>query len=153
MPIMNGIDLTKRIRNNSSSAKILLITGFFDDKYLNGDEFKTACISKVLHKPVKIKELLKYVHELCYSNVTTQWYKQFPISLAKLTHISILQLLVLNHSNKQTNINNAKDSAFSSTTSSRKVNWKRIVALHPLVRYRNFDCEREGNWSGIVTIN
>lgn len=72
MPILNGIDLAKRIRNNSSSAKILLITGFFDDEYLNGDDFKTARISKVLHKPVKLKELLRYVHELCYSNVTTQ---------------------------------------------------------------------------------
>ena len=72
MPILNGIDLAKRIRNNSSSAKILLITGFFDDEYLNGDEFKTARISRVLHKPVKLKELLRYVHELCYSNVTTK---------------------------------------------------------------------------------
>ena len=71
MPILNGIDLAKRIRNNSSSAKILLITGFFDDEYLNGDEFKKARISKVLHKPVKLKELLRHVHELCYSNVTT----------------------------------------------------------------------------------
>lgn len=71
MPTMNGIDLAKRIRNNSSSVKIILITGFFDDEYLNGDEFKEACISKVLHKPIKLKELLRCVHELCYSNVTT----------------------------------------------------------------------------------
>src|SRR3712207_2365381 len=72
MPILNGIDLAKRIRGNSSSVKILLITGFFDDEYLNSDGFKESRISRVLHKPVKLKELLKYVHELCYSNVTTQ---------------------------------------------------------------------------------
>ncbi len=72
MPNLNGIDLAKRIRNNSSSVKILLITGFFDDEYLNGDEFKMARISKVLHKPVKLKELLRCVNELCYSNVTTR---------------------------------------------------------------------------------
>lgn len=71
MPNLNGIDLAKRIRNNSSSVKILLITGFFDDEYINGDEFKEARISKVLHKPVKLKELVRCVHELCYSNVTT----------------------------------------------------------------------------------
>src|SRR5919107_4378513 len=61
MPNLNGIDLAKRIRNNSSSVKILLITGFFDDQYINGDEFKMARISRVLHKPVLIKELLKHV--------------------------------------------------------------------------------------------
>ena len=72
MPNLNGIDLAKRIRNNSSSVKILLITGFFDDEYVNGDVFKEARISKVLHKPVKLRELLGCVHELCYSNVTTQ---------------------------------------------------------------------------------
>ena len=72
MPDLNGIDLAKRIRDYSSSVKILLITGFFDDDYLNGDEFKEARISKVLHKPVKLKELLRCVNELCYSNVTTQ---------------------------------------------------------------------------------
>lgn len=72
MPNLNGIDLAKRIRNSSYSVKILLITGFFDDEYLNGDVFKEARISKVLHKPVKLKELLTCVHELCYSNVTTK---------------------------------------------------------------------------------
>ncbi len=72
MPTLNGIDLANRIRDNRLSAKILLITGFFDDKYLNGDEFKMARISKVLHKPVKLEELLRNVHDLCYSNVTTQ---------------------------------------------------------------------------------
>jgi DNA-binding response OmpR family regulator len=72
MPNLNGIDLAKKIRNSSSSVKILLITGFFDDEYLNGDDFKEARISEVLHKPVKLKELLRCVHQLCYSNVTTQ---------------------------------------------------------------------------------
>ena len=37
MPDLNGIDLAKRIRDHSSSVKILLITGFFDDEYLKGD--------------------------------------------------------------------------------------------------------------------
>jgi DNA-binding response OmpR family regulator len=72
MPNLNGIDLAKRMRNNSSSVKILLITGFFDDEYLNKDDFKEARISGVLHKPVKLKELLKCVQELCHSNVTTK---------------------------------------------------------------------------------
>ncbi|CAN5889699.1 hypothetical protein BH23THE1_BH23THE1_19600 [soil metagenome] len=72
MPNLNGIDLAKRMRNASSSVKILLITGFFDDEYLNSEDFKAAHISEVLHKPVKLKELLRCVHELCYSNVTTQ---------------------------------------------------------------------------------
>lgn len=72
MPNLNGIDLAKRIRNKSSSVKILLITGFFDDEYLNSNDFKQARISEVLHKPVKLQELLKCVNELSYSNVTTQ---------------------------------------------------------------------------------
>jgi len=72
MPNLNGIDLAKKIRNNSSTVKILLITGFFDDEYLISDDFKEARISEVLHKPVKLKELQRYVHELCYSNVTPQ---------------------------------------------------------------------------------
>ena len=72
MPNLNGIDLAKRMRNVSSSVKILLITGFFDDEYLNSNDFKQARISEVLHKPVKLQELLKCVNELSYSNVTTQ---------------------------------------------------------------------------------
>ncbi len=72
MPNLNGIDLANRIRKNSLSVKILLITGFFDDEYLNSDDFKQARISEVLRKPVNLKELLRRVNELCYSNVTTQ---------------------------------------------------------------------------------
>jgi DNA-binding response OmpR family regulator len=72
MPNLNGIDLAKRIRDHSSSVKILLITGFFDDEYLNRDDFKEARISEILHKPVKLNELLRCVNELCYSNVTTK---------------------------------------------------------------------------------
>ena len=72
MPNLNGIDLAKNIRNLSSSVKILLITGFFDDEYLKGTDFVEAGISEVLHKPVKLGELLKCVHELFYSKVTTK---------------------------------------------------------------------------------
>ena len=72
MPYLNGIDLAKNIRNISPSVKILLITGFFDDEYLNKPDFKAARISEVLHKPVKLGELLGCVHELFYSKVTTK---------------------------------------------------------------------------------
>ena len=72
MPYINGIDLAKNIRIISSSVKILLITGFFDDEYLNSLDFKEANISQVLHKPVKLAELLECVHELFYSKVTTK---------------------------------------------------------------------------------
>lgn len=72
MPYLNGIDLAKNIRIISSSVKILLITGFFDDEYLNSLDFKEANISQVLHKPVKLAELLECVHELFYSKVTTK---------------------------------------------------------------------------------
>lgn len=72
MPYLNGIDLAKNIRNISPSVKILLITGFFDDEYLNKLDFKAARISEVLHKPVKLGELLECVHELFYSKVTTK---------------------------------------------------------------------------------
>lgn len=72
MPYLNGIDLAKNIRNISPSVKILLITGFFDDEYLNKPDFKAARISEVLRKPVKLGELLECVHELFYSKVTTK---------------------------------------------------------------------------------
>ena len=72
MPYLNGIDLAKNIRNISPSVKILLITGFFDDEYLNKPDFKAARISEVLHIPVKLGELVGCVHELFYSKVTTK---------------------------------------------------------------------------------
>ena len=72
MPNLNGIDLAKNIRSISSSVKILLITGFFDDDYLKGPDFIESRISEVLHKPVKLVELLKCVHELFYSKVTSK---------------------------------------------------------------------------------
>ncbi|WP_148687516.1 response regulator [Candidatus Nitrosocosmicus hydrocola] len=65
MPGLNGIDLANRIRDYSSAVKIILVTAFCTDEYLNSDDFRKANISTVLEKPVKMVELRMHVNNLC----------------------------------------------------------------------------------------
>lgn len=66
MPVMNGIELAKRIRDYNSRVKILLITAFYDIENQNNDaDLKEANISNVLKKPIKLTELRTQVNLLC----------------------------------------------------------------------------------------
>ena len=67
MPGLNGIDLAKKLKEYSPTVKIILITAFIDVNHLdNNDELKDATtITKVIHKPVKLKELRTHVSNLC----------------------------------------------------------------------------------------
>ena len=65
MPGLNGIELTKRIRGYNTNVKILLITGFFDEEYLNSNELRESALSDVMQKPIKLRELKTHINELC----------------------------------------------------------------------------------------
>lgn len=65
MPGLNGIELAKRIKGYDSNVKILLITGFFDEEYINSDELRESVISDVMQKPIKLRELKTHLNELC----------------------------------------------------------------------------------------
>lgn len=66
IPKINGIQVSKRIREISDKVKILLLTAFYDQKDNQyNDEFKKANISKVIKKPIHLAELGKQVNELC----------------------------------------------------------------------------------------
>ena len=69
MPGLNGIDLAKRLKEYSPTVKIILISAFIDDNHLdNHDELKEATtITKVIHKPIKLKELRTHVNNLCFN--------------------------------------------------------------------------------------
>lgn len=62
---INCIELAKRIREYSSKVKILLITAFYEPENMNDDDIKESNISKVLKKPVKLRELRAQVTNLC----------------------------------------------------------------------------------------
>lgn len=65
MPGLNGIELAKRLKGYNSNVKILLVTGFFDEEYLNSDEFRDSALTEVMYKPIKLKELKTRINELC----------------------------------------------------------------------------------------
>ncbi len=65
MPGLNGIELAKRIKGYDSNVKILLITGFFDEEYINSDELRESVISDMMQKPIKLRELKTHLNELC----------------------------------------------------------------------------------------
>ena len=65
MPGLNETELAKRIKGYDSNVKILLITGFFDEEYINSDELRESVISDVMQKPIKLRELKTHLNELC----------------------------------------------------------------------------------------
>lgn len=65
MPGLNEIELAKRIKGYDFNVKILLITGFFDEEYINSDELRESVISDVMQKPIKLRELKTHLNELC----------------------------------------------------------------------------------------
>lgn len=64
MPSINGMEHAKRIKEHNSKVRILLITPLYDSEYLDADKLKEANISKVIKKPVKLRELRTQVTNL-----------------------------------------------------------------------------------------
>jgi two-component SAPR family response regulator len=58
MPIMNGVELLKRVKDINPDVKTLLISAF----ELNDDLFgECSCVDKVLQKPIHVSSLIKEV--------------------------------------------------------------------------------------------
>src|SRR4029079_7429573 len=57
MKDLNGLELSKEIRNYNSQVKILLITGYCKGDLLDSIDFKEAKISDVIQKPVNFEKL------------------------------------------------------------------------------------------------
>lgn len=65
LPMMNGLELAKRIRKIDSNVRILLITGYPVKELVHDDEFREAKISEVLQKPVRFEDLGPRIIKLC----------------------------------------------------------------------------------------
>ncbi|MEY4761086.1 MAG: hypothetical protein RLZZ200_942 [Pseudomonadota bacterium] len=62
MPGINGIEVTRRIRQQRAGLPVLLVTGYLDDSLRN--EAQRAGIDQVLDKPNTIEEMAQAVHRL-----------------------------------------------------------------------------------------
>jgi len=62
---LNGLELSKEIRNYNSQVKILLITGYCIGDLLDNINFKEAKISDVIQKPVNFEKLGPHILQLC----------------------------------------------------------------------------------------
>lgn len=68
LPMMNGLELAKRIRKINSNVRILLISGypFKALKDMEDDDgFREAKISQVLQKPILLNDLGPHIIKLC----------------------------------------------------------------------------------------
>jgi DNA-binding response OmpR family regulator len=65
LPIMNGLELAKRIRKINSNVRILLISGHPPKSVENDDGFSEAKISQVLQKPILLNDLGRRILKLC----------------------------------------------------------------------------------------
>jgi len=65
LPMMNGLELAKRIRKINSKVHILLISGYPVKEMVHDDEFREAEISEVLQKPVRFEDLGPRIIKLC----------------------------------------------------------------------------------------
>lgn len=65
LPMMNGLELAKRMRQINSKVHILLITGYPVKDIVHDDEFRDVKISDVLQKPIRFEELGPHIIKLC----------------------------------------------------------------------------------------
>lgn len=65
LPMMNGLELAKRIRTINSKIHILLITGYPVKDMVHDDEFRDVRISEVLQKPIRLNDLGARIIKLC----------------------------------------------------------------------------------------
>ena len=64
IPNLNGTQLAKRIRNFSTTVKILLTTSFFTNKLIRKEAFQDVHISDVIEKPDLLNELKPRIEEV-----------------------------------------------------------------------------------------
>lgn len=99
MPGISGTELAKRIRQYSSTTKIILITAFDIDDDLR-DEVREAKISEILSKPVKLKDLRKLVTQYFSSNTFRMREERLSSEFDDID-IRILELLIQGKNSKQ----------------------------------------------------
>jgi len=66
MPIMNGIDATKKIKEIDPKSKIIVITAYASSK---GEKILEAGADYILKKPFKRKEVIKVIESILSKNL------------------------------------------------------------------------------------
>ena len=56
MPVLNGIDMSKKIRQLNPAQRIIILTAMHDPDY--SEELKNLNIQYIIKKPIKTKDLL-----------------------------------------------------------------------------------------------
>lgn len=58
MPVMNGIDMIKKIKELDESKPVIIITAFKDEAH------KTNLADEIIHKPIDNRELMDKIYKL-----------------------------------------------------------------------------------------
>ena len=69
MPNKSGIELANEIRTVNSTVDIWLTTAFMLADFSNDSNFKSAKISRVIEKPIKVSNLIKLIDKEIISAV------------------------------------------------------------------------------------
>lgn len=64
MPNMDGLTLAHKIRELSNNVKIFLITAFDISDIQNQNKYKSAKLTKVIQKPIKLSLLKNMINEI-----------------------------------------------------------------------------------------
>jgi CheY-like chemotaxis protein len=62
MPLMNGWELSRLVKEQSPKTPVIVITGFCDAKH--SEKLITNCVDAVILKPFKLKEIQETVQRL-----------------------------------------------------------------------------------------
>lgn len=62
MPIMNGLEMVRKIREENKEIPIYTLTAFFDSK-LHIEECLKLNVNRIISKPLNVKDILDYIEE------------------------------------------------------------------------------------------
>jgi two-component system copper resistance phosphate regulon response regulator CusR len=65
MPLMNGWELSRIVKEQSPNTPVIIVTGFCDDKLW--ENLNMNCVDAIIPKPFKLKEIEKIVRRLLKS--------------------------------------------------------------------------------------
>jgi CheY-like chemotaxis protein len=65
MPLMNGWELSRLVKERSPGTPVIVVTGHCDEKHW--EKLNTSCIDAIILKPFKLEEIEQTVHTLLSS--------------------------------------------------------------------------------------
>lgn len=62
MPLMNGLELSRLVKERSPRTPVILVTGSYDEKHC--EQMSMKCVDAVIPKPFRVQEIEKTIQRL-----------------------------------------------------------------------------------------